>query len=30
MGIPASYYQEVFDCSNVILGAGDSEYVPPV
>ena len=29
MGIPASYYQEVFDCSNVILGAGDSEYVPP-
>jgi len=29
MGIPSSYYQEVFDCSNVILGAGDSEYVPP-
>ncbi len=29
MGIPASYYQEVFDCSNVILGAGDPEYVPP-
>ena len=29
MGIPSSYYQEVFDCSNVILGAGVSEYVPP-
>ena len=29
MGIPSSYYAEVFDCSNVILGAGDSEYVPP-
>jgi cytochrome P450 len=29
MGIPESKYQEVFDCSNVILGAGDPEYVPP-
>tara|TARA_B100000953_G_C18010112_1_gene417741 strand:- start:233 stop:1507 length:1275 start_codon:yes stop_codon:yes gene_type:complete len=29
MGIPESNYQEVFDCSNVILGAGDPEYVPP-
>lgn len=28
MGIPASEYQMVFDRSNVILGAGDSEYVP--
>ena len=24
-GYSASYYQEVFDCSNVILGAGDSD-----
>ncbi|HJM28445.1 MAG: cytochrome P450 [Acidimicrobiales bacterium] len=29
MGIPKSHYQEVFDCSNVILGASDPEYVPP-
>ena len=29
MGIPESHYQEVFDCSNVILGASDPEYVPP-
>ena len=28
MGVPKSHYQEVFDCSNVILGAGDPEYVP--
>ncbi len=28
MGVPESHYQEVFDCSNVILGAGDPEYVP--
>lgn len=27
MGIPDSYYQTVFDCSNIILGAGDPEYV---
>jgi methyl-branched lipid omega-hydroxylase len=27
MGIPDSYYQQVFDCSNIILGAGDPEYV---
>ncbi len=30
MGIPESYYQTVFDCSNVILGAGDPEYVDRV
>ena len=28
MGVSKSHYQEVFDCSNVILGAGDPEYVP--
>ena len=28
MGVPKSHYQEVFDCSNVILGAGDPEYIP--
>ena len=28
MGVPESHYQEVFDCSNVILGAGAPEYVP--
>ena len=28
MGVPESHYQEVFDCSNVILGAGDPEYIP--
>jgi len=28
MGIPASQYDFVFDQSNVILGAGDEEYVP--
>jgi cytochrome P450 len=28
MGIPASQYDEVFRHSNVILGAGDPEYVP--
>jgi len=28
MGVPESHYQEVFDCSNVILGAGDPEYLP--
>ena len=30
MGIPASQHDFVFDQSNVILGAGDSEYVPDV
>ncbi len=30
MGIPESYYQTVFDCSNVILGSGDPEYVDRV
>lgn len=29
MGIPESHYQFVFDQSNVILGAGDPEYVAP-
>jgi cytochrome P450 len=29
MGIPHSQYQFVFDHTNVILGAGDPEYVPP-
>ena len=28
MGIPPSYYQEVFDQSNILLSAGDPEYVP--
>ena len=28
MGIPASQYDEVFRHSNIILGAGDPEYVP--
>ena len=28
MGIPESSYDQVFRCSNVILGAGDPEYVP--
>ena len=28
MGIPASQHEFVFDQSNVILGAGDTEYVP--
>lgn len=28
MGIPDSHYEFVFDQSNVILGAGDPEYVP--
>jgi cytochrome P450 len=28
MGVPASQYEFVFDRSNVILGAGDPEYVP--
>ena len=28
MGVPEAHYQEVFDCSNVILGAGDPEYIP--
>ncbi len=28
MGIPESEYQNVFDRTNVILGAGDPEYVP--
>ena len=27
MGIPEADYETVFKCSNVILGAGDSEYV---
>jgi len=30
MGIPESEYQTVFECSNVILGAGDPEYVSEV
>lgn len=30
MGIPESYFQTVFDSSNVILGAGDPEYVSDV
>jgi cytochrome P450 len=30
MGIPDRYYERVFDCSNVILGAGDPEYVADV
>jgi len=30
MGIPESHYQMVFDHSNVILGAGDPEYVADV
>ncbi len=28
MGVPESQYDYVFDCSNVILGAADPEYVP--
>ncbi len=28
MGIPEEEYDRVFRCSNVILGAGDPEYVP--
>ena len=28
MGIPESEYQYIFDRSNIILGAGDPEYVP--
>ncbi len=28
MGIPESHYQFVFDRTNIILGAGDPEYVP--
>lgn len=28
MGIPADEFDTVFRCSNVILGAGDPEYVP--
>ncbi len=28
MGVPASQYSYVFDNTNVILGAGDPEYVP--
>lgn len=28
MGIPDSQHQFVFDCTNVILGAGDPEYTP--
>lgn len=27
MGVPAADYQRVFECSNVILSAGDPEYV---
>jgi cytochrome P450 len=30
MGIPESYYETVFDASNIILGAGDPEYVADV
>ncbi len=30
MGIPESQYEFVFDRTNVILGAGDPEYVPDV
>ncbi len=30
MGVPQSQYSYVFDRSNVILGAGDPEYVPDV
>jgi cytochrome P450 len=29
MGIPDSLYEHVFDQTNVILGAGDPEFVPP-
>ncbi len=29
MGLPESEYQFVFDRTNIILGAGDPEYVPP-
>jgi methyl-branched lipid omega-hydroxylase len=28
MGVPESQYQYVFEQSNIILGAGDTEYVP--
>ncbi|MCO1655011.1 cytochrome P450 [Pseudonocardia sp. S2-4] len=28
MGVPASQYDFVFDRSNIVLGAGDPEYVP--
>ncbi|GAY10251.1 cytochrome P450 [Pseudonocardia sp. N23] len=28
MGVPASQYDFVFDASNVVLGAGDPDYVP--
>ena len=28
MGVPESEYDRVFHCSNVILSAGDTEYVP--
>ncbi|MDQ2754219.1 MAG: cytochrome P450 [Actinomycetota bacterium] len=28
MGIPASDYEAVFSCSNIILGVGDPEYMP--
>lgn len=28
MGIPESHFATVFECSNVILGPGDPEYVP--
>ena len=28
MGIPPSHYQDVFDQSNILLSAGDPEYVP--
>lgn len=27
MGVPESQHEDVFDCSNVILGAADPEYV---
>ncbi|MGF1598341.1 MAG: cytochrome P450 [Acidimicrobiales bacterium] len=29
MGIPDSLYEHVFDQTNIILGAGDPEFVPP-
>lgn len=30
MGVPKSQYQTIFECSNVILGAGDPEYVQDI
>ena len=30
MGIPDRHYERVFECSNVILGAGDPEYVADI